>query len=285
MGTGARGSGTRPASSGGSPPTKRTSRTRSSSEDFGRPTRSPAASDPYPGPHSQGTLMKETQDAPLRAQLKKLLGWEDAHVGFEAALEGVGPAHQGKTPPGLPFSPWQLLEHLRITQFDILDFCRNSAYKERAWPKDYWPPAPGPPSPSAWKESVAAFQRDRAALQKLAEDPSLDLFARIPHGSGQTYLRELLLVADHNAYHVGQLVLARRGLSIGPERVSEARNEGMKIHPFGDTAAVTGWLVVRGSGPSGPFHRRYRFTDTWARVDGAWQLVAAHDYVAPSGGR
>ncbi|TMQ57146.1 MAG: DinB family protein [Candidatus Eisenbacteria bacterium] len=116
--------------------------------------------------------MKETQDAPLRAQLKKLLGWEDAHVGFEAAVEGVGPAHQGKTPPGLPFSPWQLLEHLRITQFDILDFCRNSAYKERAWPKDYWPPAPGPPSPSAWKESVAAFQRDRAALQKLAEDPS-----------------------------------------------------------------------------------------------------------------
>src|SRR2546430_960202 len=81
-----------------------------------------------------------------------------------------------------------------------------------------WPPAPGPPSPSAWKESVAAFQRDRAALQKLAEDPSLDLFARIPHGSGQTYLRELLLVADHNAYHVGQLVLARRGLSIWPER-------------------------------------------------------------------
>ena len=162
--------------------------------------------------------MKETQDAPLRAQLKKLLGWEDAHVGFDAAVEGVGPAHQGKTPPGLPFSPWQLLEHLRITQFDILDFCRNSAYKERAWPKDYWPPAPGPPSPSAWKESVAAFQRDRAALQKLAEDPSLDLFARIPHGSGQTYLRELLLVADHNAYHVGQLVLARRGLSIWPER-------------------------------------------------------------------
>ena len=76
-----------------------------------------------------------------------------------------------------------------------------------------------------------------------------------------------------------------RELTGGPERVSEARNEGMKIHPFGDTAAVTGWLVVRGSGPSGPFHRRYRFTDTWARVDGAWQLVAAHDYVAPSGGR
>ncbi len=162
--------------------------------------------------------MRETKDGPLRAHLKKLLDWEDAHVGFEAAVEGIVPGDQGKAPPGLPFSPWQLLEHLRISQLDILDFCRNPAYKERSWPKDYWPPSQEPPSPSAWKESVVAFRRDREALSRLAADTSLDLFARIPHGSGQTYLRELLLVADHNSYHVGQLVLARRGLGIWPDR-------------------------------------------------------------------
>jgi len=162
--------------------------------------------------------MKDGKDKPFRAQLKKFLGWEDAHAGFDAAVEGIGPAHQGTAPPGLPFSPWQLLEHLRICQFDILDFCRNAAYQERSWPKDYWPSSPKPPSPSAWEDSIAAFRRDRAALQALAEDDSLDLFARIPHGSGQTYLREILLVADHNAYHVGQLVLVRRGLGIWPDR-------------------------------------------------------------------
>lgn len=162
--------------------------------------------------------MKDGNDKPLRAQLKKILDWEDAHAGFDAAVEGVGPAHQGAAPPGLPFTPWQLLEHLRLCQFDILDFCRNPKYKERAWPKDYWPSSPKPPGPSAWGESVAAFRRDRAALKALAEDDSLDLFARIPHGSGQTYLREILLVFDHNAYHVGQLILVRRGLGIWPDR-------------------------------------------------------------------
>src|SRR5882672_11334297 len=89
--------------------------------------------------------MKDEKDKPLRAQLKKLLGWKDAHAGFDAAVEGVGPPHQGTAPPGLPFSPWQLLEHLRICQSDILDFCRNPAYKERVWPKDYWPSSPKPP--------------------------------------------------------------------------------------------------------------------------------------------
>ena len=109
----------------------------------------------------------------------------------------------------LPFRP----KHLKV-----LDFCRNPAYKERAWPKDYWPSSPAPLDAAAWRESVAAFRRDREALKDLAADPSLDLFARIPHGSGQTYLRELLLIADHNSYHVGQLVLVRRGLGIWPDR-------------------------------------------------------------------
>jgi len=158
------------------------------------------------------------QDDPLREHVRKVLEWEDAHVDFDGAVEGIDPDRRGSAPDGIPFSPWQLLEHLRITQHDILDFCRNPAYRERAWPKDYWPSSPSPPTAAAWEESVAQYHRDRDDLKRLAEDPSVDLFARIPHGTGQTYLREILLVADHNSYHVGQLVLVRRGLGIWPAK-------------------------------------------------------------------
>jgi hypothetical protein len=151
-------------------------------------------------------------DQALRAQLSKILGWEDAHVGFDAAVAGLAPAMRGAVAKGFPHSPWQLLEHIRRAQLDILDFCRNPSYKELSWPADYWPPSAGPPSDKAWEDSVAGVVRDRAALAALAEDASVDLFARIPHGTGQTYLRELLLVADHNAYHVGQLVAVRQAL-------------------------------------------------------------------------
>lgn len=152
------------------------------------------------------------QDRQLREQLRSVLSWRDAHVGFDAAVDGVPPRLRGTAPKGLPYSPWQLLEHLRITQHDILDFCRNPDYEGRRWPQDYWPPAAEPPNDAAWDASVAAFRRDREALGRLAEDETVDLFDRIPHGSGQTYLRELLLVADHTAYHVGQLVVVRRCL-------------------------------------------------------------------------
>jgi len=150
------------------------------------------------------------QNAALRAHIAKALDWEDAHVGFDKALEGLPPELRGRRPAGLPYSPWQLIEHLRLTQHDILDFCRNPKYAEREWPKDYWPPTDAPPSPAAWDESVAGFHRERDALKLLANDAALDLFAKIPHGSGQTYFRELLLIADHNAYHLGQLVTVRR---------------------------------------------------------------------------
>lgn len=152
----------------------------------------------------------------LRSQLLKLLDWEDAHAGFDAVAAGIPPSHYGSVPPGLPHSPWQLLEHLRIAQYDILDFCRNPQYEELAWPDAYWPSSSSPPSPEAWEESVASFRRDREALKTLAADPDLDLFAAIPHGEGQTYLREVLLVADHTSYHVGQLILVRRLLGIWP---------------------------------------------------------------------
>jgi hypothetical protein len=149
-------------------------------------------------------------DAALREQLARMLSWEDAHVGFDAAVADLPDRLRGVAPAGLPYSPWQLLEHLRITQRDILDFCRDPGYAELAWPDDYWPRAAEPPSPEAWEESVRRCREDRAALQQLARDPAVDLTARIPHGTGQTYLRELLLAADHAAYHVGELVVVRR---------------------------------------------------------------------------
>jgi len=152
----------------------------------------------------------------LRGLLARLLEWEDAHVGFDAVVAGIPPAQRGMQAAGLPYSPWQLLEHLRIAQADILDFCVNTDYREMAWPDDYWPASPAPPSDEAWDESVRRVREDRQALQRLAADPAIDLDAKIPHGTGQTYLRELLLVADHNAYHVGQLVLVRRLLGSWP---------------------------------------------------------------------
>jgi hypothetical protein len=155
-----------------------------------------------------------SDDKPTRELYRRALAWEDAHAGFESAVENIPADRRGQQPAGIPYSPWQLLEHLRITQHDILDFCRNPDYEEMEWPADYWPSSAAPPSASAWDESIAQFLADRGELQKLAADTSVDLNARIPHGSGQTYARELVLVADHTAYHVGQLVLVRRLLGI-----------------------------------------------------------------------
>ena len=155
----------------------------------------------------------EHRDA-LREQLARFLDWRDAHADFDAAVAGIPPELRGAAPAGLPYSAWQLLEHMRIAQEDILDFCVNPRYRERTWPDDYWPATPAPPRAMAWDESIAAYRRDREAMQQLARDPDIDLHAVVPHGSGQTYLREILLVADHAAYHIGQLVLVRRLLGI-----------------------------------------------------------------------
>ena len=149
----------------------------------------------------------------LRAHLKRLLDWQDAHVSFDVAVENVPPKLRGMKAKGFPHSLWQLVEHIRLCQLDILEFCRNPDYAEPG-PEDYWPRKSAPPTRDAWDDSIAAYCDDRKALKKLVADPKLDLFAPIPHGTGQTYLREILLVADHNAYHVGQLVALRRLLGI-----------------------------------------------------------------------
>jgi uncharacterized damage-inducible protein DinB len=152
----------------------------------------------------------------LRAQLVKLLDYEEAHVGFDRAVKGIAPRLRGAVPDGAEHSLWQLLEHLRTAQADILEFCRTDKYQEKKWPDDYWPKSPVPRSGAAWTKAIAAYQRDRKALQRLAANPTIDLLATIPHGTGQTYLREILLVADHNGYHIGQIVALRRRLGIWP---------------------------------------------------------------------
>jgi uncharacterized damage-inducible protein DinB len=150
--------------------------------------------------------------AALREQLARVLSWGDAHAGFDKAVDGLAPNLRGVRVKGFPHSAWELLEHLRLAQFDILDFCRNPNYHELKWPDDYWPKSPEPPSETAWDDAIAAFRKDRREMQALAADESVDLFAKIPHGTGQTILREILLVADHNAYHVGQIVMLRQQL-------------------------------------------------------------------------
>lgn len=153
----------------------------------------------------------------LRKHVAALLRWEDAHVGFDAAIQDVPLRVRGVRPQGLPYSAWQLLEHLRLAQRDILDFCRSPRYRAPKWPDDYWPRSSKPPSAGAWRRSVAAFRADHRSLERLLADPALDLFTKVPHGQGQTYLREFLLVADHNAFHLGQLVAVRRLLGAWKE--------------------------------------------------------------------
>jgi uncharacterized damage-inducible protein DinB len=146
----------------------------------------------------------------VRDHLARALSWAEAHMSLDDAVVDLPVPLRGRKPDALPYSPWQLLEHIRITQHDILDFCRNPKYKEIAWPDGYWPQSAAPPSDTAWDASVRQIRKDRAGLEALARDESLDLAARIPHGTGQTYLREILLVIDHTAYHMGELIVVRR---------------------------------------------------------------------------
>jgi uncharacterized damage-inducible protein DinB len=151
-----------------------------------------------------------------RTQLVTALAGKGAHVEFDHAVRNFPFELQGRKPQGASHTAWQLLEHMRITQADILDFCLNSNYAEPNWPADYWPKQAAPPDSAAWERSVAAFRHDLKALQALVADPGRDLFSPIPHGDGQTLFREALLIVDHNSYHLGQLVLVRQLLGSWP---------------------------------------------------------------------
>jgi len=149
-------------------------------------------------------------DDPLREFLAKTLDWQEAHARFDSAIADLSPELRGERPAGSPHSVWELVEHVRLTQRDILDFCRDEHYEERSWPADYWPDPAAHPSSDAWIESIETYHADLDALRALVLDPGFDLFAPVPWGAGQTNIREVVLVVDHTAYHVGQIVLVRR---------------------------------------------------------------------------
>ena len=150
------------------------------------------------------------QDRALRDQLVKLLRSGEAHVTFQAALDHVTVEQAGAKPAGVPHSAWELLEHMRIAQKDILDFSRSAEYEALNWPDDYWPSSPAPESAATWERAVQWFERDLDAFVELIRDPERDLYTPLPWGEGQTLLREALLIVDHNAYHLGQIVTVLR---------------------------------------------------------------------------
>src|SRR5579859_1526879 len=168
-------------------------------------------------PKRKNAAKKLHPDKSLRAQLIELLKGGGAHIHFADALHDFPADQRGAFAPGLPHTGWQLLEHTRIAQWDILEFSRDAKHVSPQFPEGYWPATETPPSADAWDQSVAAVERDLAEMKKLVSNPKTDLFAPIAHGKGQTILREALVMADHNAYHLGQMVLLRRLLGAWAE--------------------------------------------------------------------
>jgi DinB superfamily len=156
--------------------------------------------------------MSKDHEQSLRQHLLDLLGGGRAHAKFEDVAKDLPAKLRGAKPAKFPHSAWMLLEHMRLGQWDILEFSRNSKHVSPDWPSGYWPKTEAPPNAAAWNKSIQRFRRDLKAVQKLVANPKTDLFARIPWGDGQTILQEALLVADHNAYHLAQLVDVRRML-------------------------------------------------------------------------
>jgi hypothetical protein len=154
---------------------------------------------------------------PLREQLVQCLRGGQAHATFDDAIKDFPSNLRGVKPAGAPHSAWQLLEHMRIAQWDILEFSASSAHVSPSWPEGYWPQSQAPDNEDAWQRSIQSIRDDLSAMIALVEDPKVDLYAKIPRGTGQNLLREALLVADHNAYHIGQIVLLRRLLGAWAE--------------------------------------------------------------------
>ena len=161
--------------------------------------------------------MTDANDLSLRQHLLELLQGGGAHIKFDDVVKNVPEGLRGRKPAGLPHSLWMLLEHLRIAQWDILEFSRNPKHVSPEWPEGYWPKKETPPTTAAWNESIKKFHADLTALQDLVKDPKTDLFAKLAWGDGQTILREALLVADHNAYHLAQMVDVKRLLGAWSE--------------------------------------------------------------------
>jgi hypothetical protein len=148
----------------------------------------------------------------LREELVGLLEGGRAHATFEDAVEGFPLEMRGGSVPGVAHTPWQILEHLRLAQWDILEYCRNLSHESPKWPEGYWPKEPAPPTKTAWNESVKRFLEDRTALTAWIRDASTDLFAPVPNEDGPSLLHQVVIIAQHNSYHLGQLLLLRRAL-------------------------------------------------------------------------
>ncbi len=157
---------------------------------------------------------KDPHDKQLREHLIFLLDGGGAHAKFSDIVSDMPEKLRGVKPDGVPHSAWMLLEHLRIAQRDILEFSRNPKHESPKWPEGYWPEAEAPPNTAAWNKSIQQFRKDLKAVEELIENPKTDLYAKITWGDGQTILREVLLIADHNAYHLGQFVDVRRLLGV-----------------------------------------------------------------------
>ncbi len=168
-------------------------------------------------PQTKSPKRSDDHDRSLRQHLINLLKGGQAHTTFDEAVADLPFELRGQKPHRLPYSSWMLLEHLRIAQWDILEFSRNAKHVSPDWPGGDWPQSEAPPDEAAWNKSVRHFRADLKAMQDLVANKSTDLHARIPWGEGQTILREALLVADHNAYHIGQLVVVRRLLGAWKE--------------------------------------------------------------------
>lgn len=153
----------------------------------------------------------------LRDHLLSVLRGGDAHINFDDFVAGFPAQRCGQRIEGLPYTAWQVLEHMRIAQWDILEFCRDAHHVSPKWPEGYWPKPDEPGTAELWQETVEKFRGDLKQMEELVSDAATDLFARIPHGTGQTILREALLVADHNAYHLGVLVVMGRIVRAGPQ--------------------------------------------------------------------
>jgi hypothetical protein len=163
-----------------------------------------------------GEAALRERDRALREQLGNLLKGGGAHIQVMDALEGFPLQQRGTYVTGLPHTGWQLLEHLRIAQWDILEFSRNPKHVSPEFPEGYWPKTPAPRTEEEWTDSVWAFRRDLRDMVRLVENVRVDLYAPIPNGQGKTILREALILADHNSYHLGQLVDLRRALGAWP---------------------------------------------------------------------
>lgn len=151
----------------------------------------------------------------IRNQLVNLLTIRQAHMSFDDAVKNFPVAHMNAKPAGVEYSFWHLLEHIRIAQWDILDYCRNPDYKHIEWPRDYWPAKEAVTDQTGWQSTIDQFLANRAELVDIIQNPQTDLYAPIPHGTdGHTILREILVVANHNAYHIGEFAILRQVVSI-----------------------------------------------------------------------